>query len=88
LPQIHQLLQHHQHHQPHPLGQLLQHHQHHQPHPLGQIHQIRVYMTILSTIEVAEPEAVVERYVTISSIIIYFKNVKKNENIFMIRHHH
>jgi hypothetical protein len=54
----------------HPLGQLLQHHQHHQPHPLGQIHQIRVYMTILSTIEVAEPEAVVERYVTISSIII------------------
>jgi hypothetical protein len=38
------------------------------------------------TIEVAEP--VVERYVTISSIIIYFKNVKKNENIFMIRHHH
>jgi hypothetical protein len=33
--------------------------------------------------EVAEPEPVVERYVTISSIISYIKNVKKRKHIYV-----
>ena len=65
LPQIHHRLQHHQ---PHPLGQL-------QTPPVDQsLHD----QSFNITMEIAEPEPVVERYVTISSIIsINIENVKK-----------